>query len=122
MSAIENLKESIFTFHQQAAEQAFANLFDFELFRDAPDVMSAEDVSALLPKTSVQTVYRWADKGEIPARRVGNHVYFLKPVIILWLMLGGFEELTEKLSQQVPITKATETDTQASKIAAFVKT
>lgn len=50
-----------------------------------PEIMTAEDVSALLCK-SISTIYAMTSEHRIPFRKQGNKLYFLRSEINSWLM------------------------------------
>jgi excisionase family DNA binding protein len=51
---------------------------------DAAEVLSAEQVAELLGVDS-KTVYDYANRGEIPCRRLGRRVLFGRRAILDWL-------------------------------------
>ena len=51
---------------------------------DAPEMLSVADLAIILG-ISVRSVYRALDRGEIPARRVGDRWLISKPRIVQWL-------------------------------------
>jgi excisionase family DNA binding protein len=51
---------------------------------DAAEVLSAEQVAELLGVDS-KTVYDYANRGEIPCRRLGRRVLFGRRAILAWL-------------------------------------
>lgn len=50
-----------------------------------PEIMTAEDVSAMLCK-SISTIYAMTSEHRIPFRKQGNKLYFLRSEINSWLM------------------------------------
>lgn len=49
-----------------------------------PEVMSVHDLADYL-RISVHTVYRLAEQGKLPGRKVGKHWRFHRDVIVEWL-------------------------------------
>lgn len=52
------------------------------------DLLAVGDMAEVLG-VSARTVYRLADKGELPGLRVGHRLYFPKRALIVSLRLGG---------------------------------
>lgn len=50
----------------------------------SPEVMSVRDLADYL-RISVHTVYRLAEQGKLPGRKVGKHWRFHRDVIVEWL-------------------------------------
>jgi excisionase family DNA binding protein len=50
----------------------------------APEVMSVRELADYL-RISVHTVYRLAERGRLPGRKVGKHWRFHRDVIVNWL-------------------------------------
>lgn len=51
-------------------------------------IMTVQQVAEYL-QFSEKTIYRMAQKGRIPAKRVGRSYRFYRPEIIRWLTTGG---------------------------------
>jgi excisionase family DNA binding protein len=49
-----------------------------------PEVMSVRELADYL-RLSVHTVYRLAEQGKLPGRKVGKHWRFHRDVIVAWL-------------------------------------
>lgn len=49
-----------------------------------PEVMSVRELADYL-RISVHTVYRLAEQGKLPGRKVGKHWRFHRDVIVAWL-------------------------------------
>ncbi len=49
-----------------------------------PEVMSVRELADYL-RISVHTVYRLAEQGKLPGRKVGRHWRFHRDVIVAWL-------------------------------------
>lgn len=49
-----------------------------------PEVMGVQELAEYL-RISVHTVYRLAEQGKIPGRKVGKHWRFHREVIVDWL-------------------------------------
>ncbi|GIV14919.1 MAG: hypothetical protein KatS3mg022_0354 [Armatimonadota bacterium] len=50
----------------------------------SPEVMSVRELAEYL-RISVHTVYRLAEQGKLPGRKVGKHWRFHRDVIVAWL-------------------------------------
>lgn len=48
------------------------------------DIMTAAQVAAWL-KVDRKTVYEYADRGDIPHRRLGKRLVFYRPALVDWL-------------------------------------
>jgi excisionase family DNA binding protein len=66
-----------------------------------PDILTIEQVAKYL-KLQPQTIYKWAQEGQIPAAKVGKEWRFRKAILDEWLdtaihlSKGGFDLMLQK--------------------------
>lgn len=66
------------------------------------EIMTIEDVAKYL-KLKPQTIYTWAQKGKIPAAKIGKEWRFRKDLVDIWFnqhIQESFQPLIEKLKEE----------------------
>jgi len=66
------------------------------------EIMTIEDVAKYL-KLKPQTIYTWAQKGKIPAAKIGKEWRFRKDLVDIWFnqhIQDSFQPLIEKLKEE----------------------
>lgn len=71
-----------------------------------PEIMTAEDVSAMLCK-SISTIYAMTSEHRIPFRKQGNKLYFLRSEINSWLMEAVVPKDTPKRKRKPMVVENT---------------
>jgi len=69
--------------------------------------LSVEEIAAHL-KVSKESIYRWLDKGTIPAHRVGKQWRFRTTEVDDWVVSGGASDSTNKNTTSEISTHGTE--------------
>ena len=83
--------------------------------KDYDDIMTVEDVAKYL-KLKPQTVYKWAQTGQIPAAKFGKEWRFRKGILDDWintsitLSEAGFELMLNKSALQLYENRTSEND------------
>lgn len=78
-----------------------------------PEIMTAEDVSAMLCK-SISTIYAMTSEHRIPFRKQGNKLYFLRSEINSWLMEAVVPKDTPKRKRKPSVDENTAEKSVAS--------
>ncbi|MCI4667280.1 MAG: helix-turn-helix domain-containing protein [Bacteroidia bacterium] len=66
------------------------------------EIMTVEDVASYL-KMKPQTIYLWAQKGKIPAAKIGKEWRFRKDIIDAWFLQhidAEFKPLLEEIERK----------------------
>ena len=66
------------------------------------EIMTIEEVAKYL-KLKPQTIYTWAQKGKIPAAKIGKEWRFRKDLVDIWFnqhIQDSFQPLIEKLKEE----------------------
>lgn len=85
--SFDNLPRSVAELHKKIDRLTgmFAQIISSTADTTLPEIMTVEDVSAMLCK-SVSTIYAMTSEHRIPYRKQGNKLYFLRSEIQSWLM------------------------------------
>lgn len=85
--SFDNLPRSVAELHEKIDRLTgmFEQIISSTAATSLPEVMTVEDVSAMLCK-SVSTIYAMTSEHRIPYRKQGNKLYFLRSEIQSWLM------------------------------------
>lgn len=85
--SFDNLPRSVAELHEKIDRLTgmFEQIVSSTAATPLPEVMTVEDVSAMLCK-SVSTIYAMTSEHRIPYRKQGNKLYFLRSEIQSWLM------------------------------------
>ncbi len=95
--SFDNLPRSVAELHEKIDRLTgmFEQFISSTTVTSLPEIMTVEDVSALLCK-SVSTIYAMTSEHRIPYRKQGNKLYFLRSEIQSWLMDAVVPKSTPK--------------------------
>lgn len=85
--SFDNLPRTVAELHEKIDRLTgmFEQLISSTAVTPSPEIMTVEDVSAMLCK-SVSTIYAMTSEHRIPYRKQGNKLYFLRSEIQSWLL------------------------------------
>lgn len=118
----DNLPRSVAELHEKIDRLTwmFEQIISSAAIAPVPDIMTVEDVSAMLCK-SVSTIYAMTSERRIPYRKQGNKLYFLRSEITSWVMDSVVPKDTPKRRRKphddkIPVEKEHQTEENPGEI------